>query len=194
MDIYYTILDCILKVFSALSKLIFSNSRDKYVSFDSGLTVTICQTVGEGAYSFVYVGTASGKKYAVKKMYMHSIEFERCALTEVESFKRFRHSNILPLIESSRTKENTTPVMYMLFPLMDQGSLRDVLIRRENHLAAKPCLRELLTDFTAICEAVNVLHTYSPSYVHQDIKPEVHSRIYLLSIASFHTIHVALTH
>lgn len=173
MDIYYVLVDFLLRTYASVVKLLFSYQNDKCITFDSGRTVNICQTIGEGAYSFVYVGTASGKNYAVKKMYMHSPEFQRCAMVEVESFNRFQHSNILKLLEYSQRTENSTPVMYMLFPLMEQGSLRTILTRRQNHLSARPCLRELLTDFTAICEAINVLHSYSPPYVHQDIKPEV---------------------
>jgi hypothetical protein len=182
MELYYVIVDFILRVFVSFQRLVFSYQSNKFVSFDSGLNITVCETIGEGAYSFVYAGTGNGRKYAVKKMFMQSAEFERCAMTEVESFKRFRHSNILKMLECSRKTENSSPVMFMLFPLMEQGSLRAVLDRRFNHLSPRPSLREMLTDFTAICEAVNVLHTYSPSYVHQDIKPEVTNNWCLLDI------------
>lgn len=172
-DIYYAIVDLLLRFLALCQRLFSSSQSNKFISFDSGLNITVLETIGEGAYSFVYAGTGNGRKYAVKKMYMQSAEFERCALTEVEAFRRFHHSNILKMLEHSRKKENSTPVMFMLFPLMEQGSLRDVLNRRLNNLTPRPSLREMLTDFTAICEAVNVLHTFSPAYVHQDIKPEV---------------------
>jgi serine/threonine protein kinase len=111
-------------------------------------------------------------------MLLQSRDLETCARTEVESFQRFHHPNILPLIsftirpESGRG-EGSGRAMYMLFPLVENGSLRNILNRRERQLATKPKLREVLTDFTAICEALNVLHSFQPSYVHQDIKPEV---------------------
>ena len=148
MDIYYVIVDYLLYVYESLRK-VFSFQSNKYITFDSGREVTICQTIGEGAYSFVYAGTSAGKNCAIKKMYMHSPEFQRCAMMEIESFNRFQHSNILKLLEYSQKTENSSPVMYMLFPLMEQGSLRNVLNRRLNHLSTRPSLRELLTDFTA---------------------------------------------
>jgi hypothetical protein len=37
----------------------------------------------------------------------------------------------------------------------------------------RPKLSHILVDFLSICDALLVLHNFSPSYVHQDIKPEV---------------------
>lgn len=147
--------------------------------------VRICDTIGEGAFSFVYTAqetnssrVASGpSQFALKKMILQSTEFERCALSEVNSFNRFQHSNILPLLDHVSLLESGSDgqvkVMYMLFPLMEKGSLRDVLNRQlTSPNSSLPSLSEVLFDFISICEALNVLHSFKPAYVHQDLKPE----------------------
>mmetsp|Transcript_7680 Transcript_7680/g.11394 ORF Transcript_7680/g.11394 Transcript_7680/m.11394 type:complete len:344 (+) Transcript_7680:58-1089(+) len=171
-DICSLISEFFLRVYSFFVSIFSGAPHESVVSFDSGLSVTLCDTIGEGAYSFVYTASSGGKTYALKKMYLQSVEFERCALMEVASFKKFHHPNILKLLDSVSRTENKSRVMYMLFPFMEQGSLRNILLRRERGQLPRPSLREILTDFTAICEAVGVLHAYNPAYVHQDIKPE----------------------
>jgi serine/threonine protein kinase len=194
-------------VSSVLSLFSFSSSSSSVIYFPNGnVKVTLLHTIGEGAYSFVYIaegqhiqqrggtlslqqqGQGQVQKYAVKKMFLQSKDLESCAMTEVESLQRFQHPNILKLISYVKRDEGRAggggggggqgggqQVMYMLFPLIENGSLRNVLNRRERQVSMKPKLREVLTDFTAVCEALNVLHSFQPSYVHQDIKPEVSS-------------------
>ncbi len=79
---------------------------------------------------------------------------------------------LLFLVDHITLVENNVKVVYMLFPLMQRGSLRDVLNERMNDHGLKISLLEVISDFVAICEALNVLHTFKPAYVHQDIKPE----------------------
>ena len=119
----------------------------------------------------------SGKHFALKKMLLQSPDLARCAQSEVSAFARFQHHSILPLLDSVTLTETTTSgsvkVMYLLFPLMERGSLRQVLNSRlDASRRSLPPLVDILTDFVSICEALNVLHTYKPSYVHQDLKPE----------------------
>lgn len=172
------------------------SNRDRVVTFPrSGYVVRICDTLGEGAFSFVYSAhetnasrgsgssSSSGKQqFALKKMFLQSNDYSRCAHAEVAAFQRFQHPNILPLLDSvslvESQKEVKIKVMYMLFPLMSRGSLRDVLNTRlllsssSPPRASLPPLHEILTDFVSLCEALNVLHTCQPAYVHQDLKPE----------------------
>ena len=126
-------------------------------------------------------------------MFLQSSDFTRCAHAEVAAFQRFQHPNILPLVDSVNLVESgegagagkdvKIKVMYMLFPLMPRGSLRDVLNGRlllspardapsSSSPVSLPPLEDILTDFVSLCEALNVLHTCQPSYVHQDLKPE----------------------
>ncbi|KAJ1406555.1 hypothetical protein B484DRAFT_404104, partial [Ochromonadaceae sp. CCMP2298] len=53
-----------------------------------------------------------------------------------------------------------------------KGSLRDLLGAVVNGRAPRPPLREVLAKFVCVCEALNVLHSFEPSYVHQDVKPD----------------------
>jgi serine/threonine kinase 16 len=100
--------------------------------------------------------------------------------TEIDAFCRFKHPNILSLIDYNiNNKEGGIRIAYLLFPLMRSGSLRSITnLRIENvnsgtwHKLKKINLYDTLVDFAAICSAFNVLHANSPSFVHQDIKPE----------------------
>lgn len=125
------------------------------------------------------VSTDGTNRYALKKMFLQSSEFERCAQSEVTAFGRFHHPNILKLLDSVTVLEASggrekVKVMYLLFPLLPRGSLRDVLNSRLDGTSRDPLptLLEVLGDFLAIAEALNVLHTFGPAYVHQDVKPE----------------------
>ena len=135
-------------------------------------------SLGEGAFSTVYRATDlsdRSKSYAVKKMFIQSPEFERALYQEIDSFKRFRHPNILKLIDSQVEVKDGVKVAYLLFPLMNRGSLRDELNRTVlagGGLGGTARLLQILGDFGSIVAAFNVLHTHSPPYVHQDIKPE----------------------
>jgi len=70
-------------------------------------------------------------------------------------------------------------IAYMLFPLAKRGSLRHQLNQRIESNLSRPDYKSILHDFKNICGAVNVMHTYIPSYVHQDIKPEVCVNIFV---------------
>jgi serine/threonine protein kinase len=68
----------------------------------------------------------------------------------------------------------------MLFPLIPNGSMRHVLDRylrdgggSSSISEAKERLCKVLATFLAVCSAVQVMHSFQPAYVHQDIKPEV---------------------
>jgi hypothetical protein len=134
--------------------------------------------IGEGAYSMVYIGRNAnnpGMKYAVKKMIAHSKEMEDLIELEITSLNRFRHPNIIVLLGHIHVFENQRKVAYLAFPYISGGSLRDllnmVMSGRQKAISAK----QILQDFIQILSAVNTLHSFQPSYIHQDIKPEVSS-------------------
>ena len=160
--------------------------------------------LGEGAFASVYRAYEANivwnygmdkvpRGYAVKKMYIQSTENECDAANEISALKRFKHPNIIPLLDYiSNCKEGDRIVTYLLFPLMAKGSLRNVLNQQldcgktgyknmklshinssSNDLSVqRPTLFNVLNDFFSICSAYNLLHTSTPSYVHGDIKPE----------------------
>lgn len=128
---------------------------------------------GEGAYSSVFKATqafTSEPVYALKRMLIQSDEMKRIATTEIDAFGKFKHRNIIKLVAHAWIQENGRKVVYLLFPFLVRGSLRDctgVTDRNQRTLIS------VLAKFQSICEALNVLHTYEPAYVHQDIKLEV---------------------
>ena len=150
--------------------------------------------LGEGAFSTVFVGSAansiSSQKFAIKKMILQSEEFDGAFRQEIASLARFQHRNIITLVDSLTVPatQQTSKLGYLLFPLMEKGSLRDYLNRTVLALgtadegrgsvvisrhSSTAYLSHILTDFLGIAEAFNVLHTFEPApYVHQDIKPE----------------------
>jgi serine/threonine protein kinase len=104
---------------------------------------------------------------------MQSDEIERSVKNEIDALKKFKHENIIKMIDYKFATDGGRSVAYLLFPYTTGGSLRDVL----NNMLKNPSqpwkLMNILSDFCDICRAINVLHTYSPAYVHRDIKPEV---------------------
>eukprot|EP00606_Chrysophyceae_sp_TOSAG23-5_P000979 GSChrysophyteH2.ASY1.ANO1.781.1 assembled CDS len=148
--------------------------------------------LGEGAFSTVFIGVDANpkyghptKKYAVKRMYLQSEEFERAYTEEVASFSRFPHPNVMTLLDAQSSSQEDTPAhcrtAYLLFPLMC-GSLRDQLndtvlspgwTDNVSNSVNQRRFRQTLQQFVDVCRAFNCLHTHSPmQYVHQDIKPE----------------------
>lgn len=145
----------------------------------SGIALTLggaaTHAIGEGAYSTVYRATdcKSSKKYALKKMNIQSPELERTVRAELDAFRRFQHPHILRLIDSRIDDIGGVQIAYLLFPLVKRGCLRDELNRTVlSRDGFKQSLVQKLRDFSGLLQAFDVLHSFSPPYVHQDIKPE----------------------
>lgn len=172
-------------ILDMIGSLFFAKS---IVFEQSGISVRInnSRNIGEGAFSVVYKATKSydrSQKFAVKKMLVQSKEFEMMIQTEIESFTRFRHKNILRMIDNCQRYEDNMKIVYLLFPFERNGSLRDELNKISNSRISKPSLLTVLSRFNEICSALNVLHTFSPKpFIHQDIKPEVLSFIAACSL------------
>eukprot|EP01041_Mallomonas_annulata_P001931 gene1931-3746_t len=143
------------------------------VKFESGKRIRIGHVLGEGAFSFVYMGSSGNEKYAIKKVFIQSSTFERSVRAEIDAFKRFRHANILEMVDVvEHDNMGRGTVVYMLFPLAKSGNLRELLNNNLNGTSKRPNLKSILSDYRDICCALNLLHTFTPSYIHQDIKPE----------------------
>jgi len=135
-------------------------------------------SIGEGAYSTVFKAYDRKQKvYAIKKMMLQSREMEDIASVEVNAYLKFKHPNIINLLDSVKVSEKGSTSMYMLFPYLEKGSLRDHLNLVLSGKARKLSLTAILSQFMQICDAVHLMHTYSPGFVHQDIKPEVSSSV-----------------
>ena len=140
-----------------------------------GMTLSLGnKSIAEGSYSNVLIGidVNSLKKYAVKKMLIQSKEAESNIKNEVEAFNRFHHKNIIPYIGHTYQLKNNMRIIYMVFPLIQRGNLRQQLNNIIERKSKKLDLIHVLKSITAITEALSILHNYHPSYVHNDIKPE----------------------
>lgn len=131
-----------------------------------GYRIKIIKQIAEGGFSQILLCTDidSGRKYAVKKIVMHSREsMER---VEIESTLHGRLSsirNVVPLLATI----NTNYVCYLVFPYCRRGSVGDELLRRREK-------KDYLTQdavvhiFIGMCSAVQALHQLG--YVHRDLK------------------------
>jgi len=152
-------------------------SHNKCINFPFGAVVLNTSTIiGEGAYSIVYIARNSNNrniKYALKKMIVHSNEMDEFINMEITALQRFKHHNIVSLLGHIDCMENNRKIVYLAFPFISNGSLRqrlDVIIANGETPIA---LNIILQSFLQILSASNTLHNFQPSYVHQDIKPEV---------------------
>lgn len=108
-------------------------------------------------------------------MLLQSSDLTNIAKVEVDAYNKFSHPHIIQLVDHIEKVESTSSVMYLLFPYCQRGSLRDDLNRIMSGSWKKPSVGRVLRNFIDICEAIQVLHDFQPSYVHFDIKPEVRS-------------------
>ena len=200
MKLVSAVFNFLFKLFEAVFNLLFGrkSSSGRIIIFkncgvsiklnDSNADVKSKDVLGEGAFSTVFVGEDASpkfghpiKKYAIKRMFLQNEEFIHAYEEEVASFQRFRHPNVMTILDAQDSYEegNKCRVAYLLFPLM-RGSLRDQLndtvltsgwydvssdVRQQR-------LRSTLRQYLDILRAFNTLHTHDPPFIHQDIKPE----------------------
>ena len=171
-DIFYffrVIYDFVISYFSTIWK-------EKLRFERSNLDVCVNSLLlGEGAFSVVLETTDahnSAKKYAVKRMLLQSKECEDIAKTELISLQSFRHRSIIKMIDYMDRQENSKTALYILLPLIRRGSLRQLLNNILEGKSERMGKFQVIKDYLDICSAVEVMHNYDPSYVHQDIKPE----------------------
>lgn len=70
----------------------------------NGRSYRIVKLLGEGGFSFVYLieDTSHGRFYALKKILVTSgQEGVKEAMREVEAYRRFRHKNIIKILDSA---------------------------------------------------------------------------------------------
>ncbi|XP_062574431.1 serine/threonine-protein kinase 16-like [Saccostrea cucullata] len=135
--------------------------------------------LGEGGFSYVDLveDARSHKDYALKRITCHSKEEERVAAREVELMKRFKHPNIVPLVESANIKVNqyskTLDILsevLIVMPYYSRGSVQDH-IEKLSKRSEKIPEDQIWTMFLGICQAVKEFHSQNPPYAHRDIKP-----------------------
>ena len=128
----------------------------------------LIERIGGGGMAEVYRArqlTAFGREVALKVIrtdLSESEEFRARFLREAQAISRLSHPNILPLIEFG--EENET--LYLVMPLIREGTLRDLLKSRGDMLP----LEEGVPFFIQLCNAVQYAH--DQGIIHRDIKPQ----------------------
>jgi serine/threonine protein kinase len=128
----------------------------------------LVEQIGSGGMAEVYRAmqlTAFNREVAVKVIrpgFSQQQEFRARFLREAQAISRLSHPNILPLIEFGEESQT----LYLVMPLVREGTLRDLIKQRRGPLAPE----EALPLFTQLCNAVHYAH--AQGIVHRDIKPQ----------------------
>ncbi|TFK49971.1 Pkinase-domain-containing protein [Heliocybe sulcata] len=130
----------------------------------NGRTFNIIRILGEGGFSFVYLAQdeSSGRQFALKKIRCPTgSEGVKEAMREVEAYRRFKHPNIIRILDSAivQDPEGDGKIVYLFLPLYKRGNLQDAInanLINNSHFSEKDMLRL----FKGTCEAVRAMHTY----------------------------------
>ncbi|ETW02833.1 NAK protein kinase, variant 1 [Aphanomyces invadans] len=145
------------------------------IDMQSGRRVRIDKGIAEGGFSFVYAvhDTDSMEQFAMKKISCQSSEQRQTVLHELGVHKKCHHKNLMPLVDYAvvHTAAPDVSTYYLLFPLVENGSLRQYIDSYRSRQAFMP-ERAVLDIFLKVSHAVAFLHAQEPCLVHRDIKPE----------------------
>ncbi|KAF9451923.1 protein kinase [Macrolepiota fuliginosa MF-IS2] len=133
----------------------------------NGRTFKIVKVLGEGGFSFVYLAQDehSGRQFALKKIRCPTgSEGVKEAMREVEAYRRFKHPNIIRILDSAvvQDPEGEGQIVYLFLPLYKRGNLQDAInanVVNGNHFPEQ----EMVRLFKGTCEAVRAMHDYRPS-------------------------------
>ncbi|KAJ7593340.1 other/NAK protein kinase [Mycena floridula] len=127
-------------------------------------TVNIVKVLGEGGFSFVYLAQdeQSGRQFALKKIRCPTgSDGVKSAMREVEAYRRFKHPNIIRILDSAvvQDPEGDGKIVYLFLPLYKRGNLQDTInanVVNGTHFPEQQMVRL----FKGACEAVRAMHTY----------------------------------
>jgi len=133
----------------------------------NGRTFKIVKVLGEGGFSFVYLAQDehSGRQFALKKIRCPTgAEGVKEAMREVEAYRRFKHPNIIRILDSAvvQDPEGDGQIVYLFLPLYKRGNLQDAInanVVNGRHFPEQ----EMVRLFKGTCEAVRAMHSYRPS-------------------------------
>ncbi|KAF9511833.1 hypothetical protein BS47DRAFT_1467771, partial [Hydnum rufescens UP504] len=133
----------------------------------NGRTFQIIKILGEGGFSFVYLAqdADSGRQFALKKIRCPTgREGVKEAMREVEAYRRFRHPNIIRILDSAvvQDRDGEGQIVYLFLPFYRRGNLQDVMNSNSVNGTHFP-EREILRLFRGTCLAVRAMHTYRSS-------------------------------
>ncbi|KAF8071869.1 protein kinase [Lyophyllum atratum] len=122
----------------------------------NGRTFQIIKVLGEGGFSFVYLAQDehSGRQFALKKIRCPTgSEGVKEAMREVEAYRRFKHPNIIRILDSAvvQDPEGDGKIVYLFLPLYKRGNLQDAINCEQ---------QEMLRLFKGTCEAVRAMHDF----------------------------------
>ncbi|KAE9193058.1 hypothetical protein PF001_g28231 [Phytophthora fragariae] len=139
--------------------------------------VVVSSEIAQGGFSFVYRArdTDTGEPFALKKILCQTDEQVQLAKAEIQAHKAFAHPNIMPLNDYAVVSSGPeTFEYYLLFPFMENGTLREMIntaISQDMRIPEAQIL-DMFLQICQICRAVAELHSKSPPLAHRDIKPE----------------------
>ncbi|KAF9223730.1 protein kinase [Gyrodon lividus] len=130
----------------------------------NGRTFNIVKVLGEGGFSFVYLAQdeTSGRQFALKKIRCPTgSEGVKEAMREVEAYRRFKHPNIIRILDSAvvQDPEGEGQIVYLFLPLYKRGNVQDAInvnVVNGKHFSEKDMVR----IFKGTCEAVRAMHDY----------------------------------
>ncbi|KDR78818.1 hypothetical protein GALMADRAFT_1271408 [Galerina marginata CBS 339.88] len=133
----------------------------------NGRTFQIIKVLGEGGFSFVYLAQDehSGRQFALKKIRCPTgAQGVKEAMREVEAYRRFKHPNIIRIMDSAvvQDPEGEGQIVYLFLPLYKRGNLQDVInanLVNGRHFPEQ----EMVRLFRGTCLAVRAMHEYRPT-------------------------------
>ncbi|KAI0319206.1 protein kinase [Amylostereum chailletii] len=130
----------------------------------NGRTFQIMKVLGEGGFSFVYLAQdeTSGREFALKKIYCPTgQDGVKEAMREVEAYRRFKHPNIIRILDSAvlQDSDGEGKIVYLFLPVYKRGNLQDAInthTQNGSHFSE----RQMLRLFKGTCEAIRAMHMY----------------------------------
>ncbi|KAF8206142.1 other/NAK protein kinase [Mycena galopus ATCC 62051] len=145
----------------------------------NGRTFKINKVLGEGGFSFVYLAQDehSGRQFALKKIRCPTgAEGVKEAMREVEAMRRFKHPNIIRILDSAvvQDPDGDGKIVYLFLPLYKvrlRYNRKRVLTRGRSAVTSRTRStqrrerdafpeQEMVRLFKGTCEAIRAMHTY----------------------------------
>jgi serine/threonine kinase 16 len=171
----------LLQKIVAFVQSFFGNNAGTVV-FDNGI-VHLGTKIAEGGFSYIYSAHDDrypSKRYAVKRIQCPDNDIVQACLQEEKVHLSLGnlHPNIMPLLGFKLDNSYKQRLCYMLFPLIEGGSLRDEVTKRnllkddfqEKRIQQPFSERQVLYLFQQLLQGVSAVH--NEGLAHCDIKLE----------------------
>ncbi|KAJ2922351.1 hypothetical protein H1R20_g14735, partial [Candolleomyces eurysporus] len=118
------------------------------------------------------------RQFALKKIRCPTgSEGVKEAMREVEAYRRFKHPNIIRILDSAvvQDPEGEGQIVYLFLPLYKRGNLQDAInanLVNNRHFSEKDMLRL----FRGTCLAVRAMHEYRPTSARSAVRAEAHQQ------------------